>query len=83
MKQKDLVLIVVVSCFSAVFSYFLSNMLIVPKQALQQQATVVGPIEPEFNKPDSRYFNKDSVDPTQRITIGDNNNPIPFNDKTQ
>jgi hypothetical protein len=55
----------------------------VPKQALQQEATVVGQIDPEFNKPDSRYFNKDSFDPTQRITIGDNNNPVPFNDKTQ
>lgn len=83
MKQKDIALIVVVSCFSAVLSVLLSNMLIVPKQALEQKATIVGPIEPEFKKPDSRYFNKDSIDPTQRITIGDNNNPIPFNDKTQ
>lgn len=83
MKQKDIALIIVVSAFSAVFSYFLSNLLIVPKQALQQQATVVGAIAPEFKKPDTRYFNKDAFDPTQRITIGDNNNPIPFNDKTQ
>jgi hypothetical protein len=82
-KQKDILLIVVVSLFSAMLSVLLSNFLIVPKQALEQKATVVGPIKPDFEKPDARYFNKDSVDPTQQITIGDNNNPVPFNNSNR
>lgn len=83
MKQKDIAVIIVVSFVAALLSYFLSNLLIVPKQALQQKASVVGAINPEFKTPDQRYFNKDSVDPTQRITIGDNNNAVPFNEKNQ
>ncbi len=81
MKQKDVLTFIVVGIFSAVLSAALSNLLIVPKKAFNKKASVVDTITTDFNKPDSKYFNKDSIDPTKLITIGDNSNKLPFKDK--
>lgn len=80
MKQKDIALIVVIAIFSGVFSMVLSSVLITPNGAKQQKAEIVEAISPDFKLPDNKYFNKDSINPTQRITIGNNDNGTPFND---
>jgi hypothetical protein len=79
MKQKDMVLIVVVVIVSAVLSTVASKVLIAPAKNRQQKVEVVMPITPDFKTPSSKYFNTSSVDPTQLITIGNNTNPQPFN----
>ncbi len=85
MKQKDIALFVVVAIVSAVTSVLLSGLLITPKKDKVQKAEVVDPISAEFNTPpaDSKYFNKNSVNPTKLIQIGDNSNNVPFNGSTQ
>ncbi len=81
MKQKDIALFVVVGIVSAVFSVVLSNFFIAPDSNKQQQAEVVDPISAEFSVPatDNKYFNKDAINPTKLIQIGDNPNNVPFN----
>lgn len=79
MKQKDLALIVVIAFVSAVISLFVSKAIFVSPKARQQQVEVVQPITADFPQPDTRYFNSNSIDPTQTITIGQNNNTNPFN----
>ncbi len=82
MKQKDIALIVVISIISGTFSIVLSNLLINPAKNKQQKAEVVEAISSEFKLPDSKYFNKEtSINPTKRITIGDQGTGTPFNDK--
>lgn len=83
MKSKDKVLIIVVIFFSAVFSLLLSNVLIAPPKNRQASVEVVGPITDEFNRPDERFFNEDSINPTQTIRIGDSENQTPFNTGAQ
>lgn len=78
MKQKDMALIAVIVFFSAIFSLLISNAIFGSPKNRQQQVEVVQPITAEFTKPDSRYFNDQSFDPTQLITIGQNANPNPF-----
>lgn len=78
MKQKDIALIVVIVAVSAVLSFVVSNALFGSPKTRQQQAEVVQPISADFEQPDSRYFNKNSFDPTKPITIGQNANPDPF-----
>jgi type II secretory pathway pseudopilin PulG len=78
MKQKDILLIVVVAVISAIASYFLSNIFFASPKNRQQQVEVVQSISPEFTQPDERYFNKNAFDPTQPITIGNNANADPF-----
>ena len=78
MKQKDIILIVVVAVVSGVMSVVLSNILITPKKDRNQQAEVVEAITSDFPPPDTKYFNASSIDPTQLITIQNTNNTQPF-----
>jgi hypothetical protein len=82
MKQKDIFVIVVVVVISAAISVFVSKWLFSVPAGRQTKVEVVTPITAEFDQPDSRYFNSNSVDPTKNISIGDNQNAAPFNDKT-
>ncbi len=85
MKQKDIALFLAVGMVSAVFSVVISNFLITPSKIKKQQAEVVNPITADFSVPDSdnKYFNKDSVNPTKLIQIGEGTNTSPFNGTTQ
>ncbi|MDB5185910.1 MAG: hypothetical protein JWL85_433 [Candidatus Saccharibacteria bacterium] len=79
MKQKDLMLIIVIGIVSAVFSILISNATIGSQKHRKQQVEVVEPITAQFSEPDKRYFNGQSVNPTQLIQIQNNTNSKPFN----
>jgi hypothetical protein len=79
MKQKDIALILVIVFLSAVISLFASKAIFAPPKNRQQQVEVVQPFTSDFPQPDSHYFNTNAFDPTQPITIGQNNNTDPFN----
>lgn len=81
MKQKDIVLIIVVIFISGAISLVLSNYLFSSPRSRQEKVEVVEPITSEFDTPekDDKYFNTQAIDPTQIIRIGDNNNQQPFN----
>ena len=83
MKQKDIALIIVIAAFSAIISFFISGKIFVTPTNRQQKVEVVDVISPEFQKPSDKYFNSSSIDPTQLVTIGDNNNPNPFSSPSQ
>jgi len=78
MKQKDIALLVIIVIIAGTFSVFLSKFLFTSKQDRNLKAQVVQPIDPEFKKPDERVFNKDALNPTQLIQIGNNSNKQPF-----
>jgi hypothetical protein len=83
MRQKDIALIVVIVLISAVVSLFVSKAIFASPKNRQQQVEVVQPITSDFPKPDKKYFNQQSFDPTQLITIGQNANTDPFSGTTQ
>lgn len=78
MKQKDIILIIVIVFISGVSSLILSNMLITAPKNRQEEVEVVPPITADFETPSPNYFNNDSINPTQEIQIGneDNKNPL-------
>jgi hypothetical protein len=78
-KQKDLFLIAIVVIVSGAASFVLSKYLFSTPKNRQEKVEVVQPISADFPKPDSKYFNSNSVDPTKNITIGDSQNSKPFN----
>ena len=80
MKQKDIALIIVIVFVTGVVAYFLSNLVVGKPGNQQQDVETVEPISAEFTAADKKYFNVESVNPTQTITIGDTPNPQPFND---
>jgi hypothetical protein len=83
MKEKDVALIIVIAFVSAIISLVVSRLLFTTPQNQQQHVEVVPAITASFPNPDSRYFNSSSIDPTQLIQIGNNNNTNPFNGSGQ
>lgn len=83
MKQKDIAMIMVIAFVSAIVSLVVSRLLFTTPQNQEQQVEVVPAITANFPPPDSRYFNSNSIDPTQLIQIGNNNNTNPFNGSGQ
>ena len=78
MKQKDVLLIVVIAIVAAVFSFVLSNMLFGGEKAYTLKAPTVSKISKEFILPSDKVFNSQALNPTKNITIGDSSNTTPF-----
>lgn len=78
MKQKDLTLIIVVVFVSAVIALVVSRWIFASPQNRKQTAEKVDVIGAEFTTPSRKYFNAQSVNPTQQIQIGGSTNPNPF-----
>lgn len=78
MKSKDIAVIIAVAFFAAIVSLLLTQTIFVSKDKKELTAETVEPINSQFNQPDKTVFNKDAVNPTQLIQIGDSNNSTPF-----
>jgi hypothetical protein len=78
MKQKDFALIIVIAFISAIASFFVSNQIFVTPANRQQEVQVVDKISPDFQTPAKKYFNTNSIDPTQNSQVGTGNNQDPF-----
>ncbi len=78
MKKNDIAVIVAVGVFAAIFSLVLSNLLFTPKSTKELKAQKVDSISAGFDQPDKRYFNSESINPTQLIQIGENKSTTPF-----
>jgi hypothetical protein len=78
MKQKDVALILVIAFVSGVLSFLASGIFFGKPADREQKAEVVDVITSDFSLPDAKYFNVNSIDPTQLIQIGNTNNPNPF-----
>lgn len=83
MKQKDWILIIVIVFISAAIALLVSRWVFASPANRQQTAEVVDVITADFPAPPTKYFNADSVNPTQQIEIGGSTNPNPFNPKPQ
>lgn len=81
MKQKDIAMIVLVVGISGMLSYFMASRFIVPAKNRSTKVEVVGKINSNFTEPNQNYFNGNSINPTQTITIGEDGNPKPFSER--
>ncbi|MEX0881435.1 MAG: hypothetical protein WEC17_00850 [Candidatus Saccharimonadales bacterium] len=82
MKPKDLAAIGLFAIVAAIVSFILANAIFKPPAGSTQVAEVSA-IDPNFPdvKNDSNYnpfFNNNALDPTQPVTIGNQNNAVPF-----
>jgi hypothetical protein len=82
MKQKDIAVIIVVAFFSAIASFLISSKLFVTPENRQQKAEVVDKISANFNSLDPKYFNENSINPTQSAGL-DTANQTPFKTTSQ
>lgn len=69
MKQKDILLVVVVAIVSGVLSTVAAK-IFAGDGSRQERVEVVDRITSEFTQPNDKYFNENSINPTQLIRIG-------------
>ncbi len=81
MKQKDIVLVLVMVVISAIISFIVSGQIFGSQKNREQKAEVVEAITAEFPALPAKYFNGSSINPTQSITIGGGTNPNPFDNQ--
>ncbi len=85
MKQKDIALVAIVAIITGMFSLFIANAVFGSPDNRSTKVPVVEPISAEFPRPSAdhpeyqAFFNKDALNPTQTIKIGDSANTKPFN----
>ncbi len=78
MKQKDIAIIIIAAFFAGLISFFGSQALFASKPNRTMTAEKVDKITSEFTKPDTAVFNKNAINPTKLIQIGDSSNTKPF-----
>ncbi len=78
MKRSDIGLIIAVVIVAGFMSLITSRILFSPKKTQNLSAQKVEAIKAEFSPPDEKFFNNDSINPTQLIKIGDTENTKPF-----
>ena len=83
MKQKDIVLIMVMVFIGAVVALVISKFVFSSPKNKQQTAEIVDVITADFPSTPDKYYNINSVNPTKQIEIGAGTNPNPFNGKPQ
>lgn len=78
MKSKDWSVIMLIAFFAGVFSLVLSNFIIGSRKTNTLKVESVSPITQDFPTPNEKYFNTNSINPTQDIKIGEDPNANPF-----
>lgn len=79
MKIKDWGVIGVVVLIAGMVSFLATSLLLGGQRAPKLKVEVVEAISADFPLPNTKYFNEDSLNPTQEIKIGEDNNTSPFN----
>lgn len=79
MKKKDFTLIIIVMVISAVLSFALSSFIFGDPETDRIEVETTEVLTDDFILPDSAYFNDESINPTQLIRIGqDDDSTSPF-----
>ncbi len=78
MKKNDLALIVLIVSISLVVTYFAAKAILGDPKGQEVKAEVVEPIADGLTEPSSKIFNRDAINPTVVIQIGDPSNQQPF-----
>lgn len=79
MKSREWGIIGIIVAISAMLSFVVANFLLGGSSTPKLSAPVVEPISADFPLPNEKYFNNGSLNPTQEIKIGEDNNQNPFN----
>ncbi|HEX4662002.1 MAG TPA: hypothetical protein VH144_00120 [Candidatus Saccharimonadales bacterium] len=78
MKKNDMALIILIVSISLLVSYFVGKAIIGEPKKQSTQVEVVEPITSNVTDPSPLVFNKDAINPTVPIQIGNPSNQQPF-----
>lgn len=78
MKQKDLTLVIVVVFFAVIVSLIAGKFILGGVKVGEEEVPKVDAITTTFEFPSSKYFNDDSLNPTESVKVTPNDNETPF-----
>lgn len=80
MRKNDIAMIILIVSVTISLSYFLAKAVIGEPGTQRTMVEVVEPISSEVSQPDPLIFNKQAINPTVPIQIGNPSNQQPFVD---
>lgn len=78
MKKNDIAVLILIASISLVVSFLLVKTLFGEPASMQTKAESVEAISATLQEPPVKVFNKDAINPTVIIQIGDPSNQQPF-----
>lgn len=78
MRKNDIAMIILIASISAMFAYFVGRAVIGDPQSKSVTVKTIDAISTEVEKPDQTVFNKNAINPTVEINIGNSSNQEPF-----
>jgi hypothetical protein len=78
MKKSDIALLILIVSVSVVISFLLGQAFLGKSIAKPVDVETVQPISADIVEPDSKIFNRNAINPTVPIKIGDTTNQQPF-----
>jgi hypothetical protein len=83
MKHSDVAMIILITSISLLVSYFVGNAIFGGEESRSTQVETVETISAEFPQPSEKIFNKDAINLTETINIGDTKAKSPFTTDNQ
>lgn len=71
MKRSEIAAIIAIASLSIVIAYIVSNAIIGKPDSKSVKVKTATPISATIDEPDSTIFNKDAINPTVEVVIGD------------
>jgi hypothetical protein len=71
MKKSDIALIILIASISMIIAYFVADGIIGKPSNESAKVKTIELIKSEVQEPDSDIFNKDAINPTVEVIIGD------------
>jgi hypothetical protein len=78
MKKNDIAMIVLIASVSAMSAYFVGRAVVGDPESRAVKVKTVEAISTEVVRPDKTVFNKQAINPTVEINIGNSSNQQPF-----
>lgn len=78
MKKNDIAALILIVSISLVVTYFLAKAILGEPQNQATNVEVVETISADLTQPSASIFNKDAINPTVNIEIGNSANQQPF-----
>lgn len=75
MKRSDIAVLVLIASISVIVAYFVANALIGSPTTESQTVRTTSTITESIVQPDSTIFNKDAINPTVEVVIGEKQLP--------
>ena len=77
-KQSDIAMIILVAIISLIAAYFIGGALINSPESRKTEVEIAVPFSATFPEPSKKIFNENSINPTEKIKIGETNQNEPF-----